>query len=424
MQCPQLNVDVLATVCEFLPEIPDILSVSLTCSTAHIFAVRWLLLTRPVRLQNGPSIQRFHSLLFASAPARVPQVRTVDIELRWPPLEADDLSALLNIIESCHNLEHITLTLENASSKVISHPRFRQAIAAIPKLHSLSLRSYSVDVLALIPHLVRAPLPKVSIYYGNVSVTSRFPGILEQFLPRSLVQTVEKLDLDELAVDPHDIQPPINLLMSSPFTMSVFDTTQYPAVRSLSVSSFKGKPLLASLQHLFPALDGTLSLSRLDIRSREDTYVDIRTTNQRSQGNDRDGSAVRPWKSLNRVICDASMFYVLGLCCPVRLAMINCIGVKKRSYVADALRENPVPRLKLTLPHEPDMFDGLFSPELAESLTHLTLCLLYSNDYPYAPPGQSDTVTNAVSRFQWDTILVRRLSIFPVLCSSRGHCCT
>ncbi|KAI1789254.1 hypothetical protein LXA43DRAFT_1021914 [Ganoderma leucocontextum] len=405
MAAPRLNVDVLAIVCEFLTDVSDVLSIALTCSSVHLVAVGWLLRMRPVYLKSDPSIRRFHSFLFADAPARAPHVCALDINLRWP---IDDCSLLVEIFASCQHLKHLTVAFEQASLHIIMDPRFIHAITTIPNLRSFSLHSQSTNALGLLPRLVCTPLRKVGIHCGNVDVSARFPSALELSLPRILVPTLEKLELDRFAVDSHDPQAPPNLPLSSVFGMSVFDMTPYPAVRSLSVGSFKGRPLLDHLQHLFPAVDGTLHVGGLDIRSGEDTYADIRAANQHTQESDGDGSALRTWKKLDRIVCDAAMFYVLGLRCPIRLAMIHCGAVEKHRFAADALRENPVPRLKLTLYHESGMFDGFFSPELEGALTHLTLCLLYSNDYGYTPPhpSQSDANTAAAPPLRWDDVLV------------------
>ncbi|KAI1789258.1 hypothetical protein LXA43DRAFT_1021944 [Ganoderma leucocontextum] len=82
----RLNVDVVAVVCEFLPDVSDVLSLALTCSSVHLVAVSWLLRMRPVYLISGPSIRRFHSFLVADAPTRAPHVRALHIDLRWPGL--------------------------------------------------------------------------------------------------------------------------------------------------------------------------------------------------------------------------------------------------------------------------------------------------------------------------------------------------
>ncbi|KAM5543683.1 hypothetical protein V8D89_002934 [Ganoderma adspersum] len=46
------------------------------------------------------------------------------------------------------------------------------------------------------------------------------------------------------------------------------------------------------------------------------------------------------------------------------------------------------------------MFGAVFSPELAGTLTHLTVCLLYSNDYGFANRN-----TDATPQLQWDDVL-------------------
>ncbi len=101
------------------------------------------------------------------------------------------------------------------------------------------------------------------------------------------------------------------------------------------------------------------------------------------------------WKKLDRVICDALTFYALGLRCPIRLAMIDLLSVDDHYHTADALRDNPVSRLQLTLDHDLSMFGALFSPEVAKTLTHLTVCLLYSNSFG-----------SIHSTIRWDDVLV------------------
>ncbi|KAI1789278.1 hypothetical protein LXA43DRAFT_589936 [Ganoderma leucocontextum] len=125
--------------------------------------------------------------------------------------------------------------------------------------------------------------------------------------------------------------------------------TQYAGVRSLCVGGFVGKPLLDHLQYLFPALDDVLSIARLDGRTPEDTYADIRAANQPAQDGEGGGLCSRAWKKVDRVVCDAPTLYILGLRCPVRLLRLDCCSAHALRYAADALRENPVPRLKVSL---------------------------------------------------------------------------
>ena len=406
MAVSRLNVDILANVCEFLTEISDVLSVSLTCSSAHVVAIRWLLLTCAVKLKSGPSIQRFHSFLFADEPARAPHVRTVHIELLGPQPEADDSSLLLNVLTSCRNVEHITVTYRNASLSTAVDPPFWRAITAIDSLRSFTVRSDSIDALTLLLQS-RKPVFKLGIHSNNTHTTFRYAAVLQQLLPRIIVETLEEFELDQFTVDPdHAIQA-----LSIHPVPPVLDMMPYLAVRSLSVD-LKGRPLLNHLQHLFPALDGTLHLGLLDRRVREEIHADIRAANQRSQESDGDG-LTRGWKKLDRIICDAAMLYVLGLRCPIRLVMIEPgVGHKYDRYLADALHENPVARLKLTLGHDLHELDRLFSPELAGTLTHLTLCLLYSNDYVSSPQGD-EIKEDAVPQYRWDNVLVSHGSRDP-----------
>ena len=398
MAAPPLNPDVLAIVCEFLRDVSDVLSMALTCSSVHAISVAQILRMRAVYLKSGPPIRRFHSFL-ANAPARARHVRAIDIDLREPQRGSDDCSVLLDILASCTRLEHLTLAFGSASLKVIADPRFLQAIAAIPSLRSLSLRSMSVDVLSIFPH-IGTSIRRLKIACTHVDASSRFPIVLEQSLPRVVAQSLETFSLDKFAVDLHgDIQTPASLLMPS-----IFNTRPYPGVRSFSVKSLKGRPLLDHLQHLFPALDGTLILGFLDIQVHEETYSYIRTANQRSQEDHGLESSSGTWKKLDRLICGASMLYVLGLRCPIRLIVMeyNVVDEDVR-YIADALQENPVPRLHLSVSHNFGAFDRLFPPNLAQTLTHLTLCLIYSNDYGFK--------TSEDQRLRWDGVLVSYSSL-------------
>ena len=274
MDAPELNLDVLANVCEFLTEVSDILSLAATCSSVHVVAVGWLLRMRPIYLKSGSNIRRFHSFLFADAPSRAPHVRAIHINLWWPEAQAvDDCSLLLDILTSCQHLQHVTLVFEQIALRAVSDPRFLQAIATIPTLRSFSLRAQFINPLILLPH-IHAPLRMLHIDCLNVKTDFRYPAVLEHFLPRVVGRNLQKLELDGFAVDLDDTQTPIDLPMSS-----ISNPMPYPAVRSLVVHSLKGKPLLDHLQRLFPKLDGTLHLSRLDMRLQEETYADIRAAN-------------------------------------------------------------------------------------------------------------------------------------------------
>ena len=139
--------------------------------------------------------------------------------------------------------------------------------------------------------------------------------------------------------------------------------------------------MLDSLQHLFPALEGTLDLGALHIGRDEALYGRLRTANQHAQQRSADGSLCA-WKKLDRIVCPPVAFYLLCLRCPVRLAIIDGtdgyydLEVVQRC-IAVSLRENPVPHLTLCLALDDGLglFRVLLPPELGNTLTHLTLVL-------------------------------------------------
>ena len=89
--------------------------------------------------------------------------------------------------------------------------------------------------------------------------------------------------------------------------------------------------------------------------------------------------------------------------------MLDYVSFLSRRYLTDALRENPVPRLKLSimLSFGLDVFDELFPLELSRMLTHLTLCVVYAN----VGGPQSDADARIVLTLRWDGLLVRAPSV-------------
>ena len=230
MEAPQLNIDVLTIVCEFLTDVSDLLSVSLACSSINVVAVQWLLRTRQVHLKSGASICRFHSFLFADAPARAPYVHALDIDLMWPQPEAEDATLLLEILASCNGLQHLTIAFRYEAFSIMVDPQFLQTIAAIPSLRSFTVRSQSIDALTVLPQF-HAPVRMLGIHSSNIPAAARYPAFLQQCIPRAVVQTLEELQLDQFTIELDDnVQALANVILPS-----VLDVAPYPAVRSLSV---------------------------------------------------------------------------------------------------------------------------------------------------------------------------------------------
>ncbi|PIL28083.1 hypothetical protein GSI_09837 [Ganoderma sinense ZZ0214-1] len=172
---------------------------------------------------------------------------------------------------------------------------------------------------------------------------------------------------------------------------------QYPAVHSLTVGCIVGRPLLDWLHHLFPALCSALIFRAFNGFALDwSDYTSTRAANELTQVDHRDGSGLPPpapaWKKLDRFVGDPVTFYVLALRCPIRLVMVRYVNADTRGYVTEALRGNPVPRLKLSL---------LLN-------AHLTIVLEYANDVPPA----SDVDPNTLARAD---LLDRTISILKPL---------
>ena len=330
---------------------------------------------------------KFHSFLFADAPARTPYVRVLEIERGpsrdslIPDLPPDSTPLLIEILTSCLNLRSVTIVLnDNEPEGLICDLDVARTIAALPNLRSLTLFCSNMCRPVLLNEL-RIPLRALSLWGYDKEVHFYHPATLETVLPR-LATNLEKLEIGGFVVDPEE------LLECGLAPTSVFALTQYPTVRSLFLLLY-GAPVLDHLQYLFPALDGTLAFKspQFPVNNPLETHTAIRTANHRMQ----ESSSSRPWRQLHRIACQPLMLYLLALRCPIKHVLLDAMGVPLGPYAVDALRENPVPHLKLTIRHEFPAFDYLFTPELAGTLTHLTLILEYHfetlHDNPANTPG-------------------------------------
>ncbi|KAM5531985.1 hypothetical protein V8D89_014319 [Ganoderma adspersum] len=414
MNAPRLNLDVLSVVCSFLADVADFLSFSLTCSSLHPIAMGWLLRTRCIHLKDDVMIQKFHFFLFADAPARTPHVRAFRIVVGKQrtdkpadlSIPGHDVLRIVDILTSCPHVETITLFLDDSH---LGHDHNRPivgAIAGMQSLRALRIQGAPNDALTLLRD-VQSPLRKLDIQSHSArNFGSRFwtPRALEDILPH-LALTLEDLGITGLVVDPEFVQCRPRITMPPVSTM-----TQYAAVRSLTVRLCLGKLFLDQLQHLFPALDGTLALHRSNMlrTPSEDVYADIRATNWLAQETYASGPCSRGWRSLDRVICPAPMLYMLGLRCAIRLVRLHQCTFDTMHYAVDALRENPIPRLALSLPLGEELrgLDTLCSPELAGSLTHLTLRLAYTHEDGLG----TDPGALIVARFPWSHFLAKLVS--------------
>ncbi|KAM5543599.1 hypothetical protein V8D89_002850 [Ganoderma adspersum] len=398
MAVARLNVDVLAIICHFLTDVSHILSFALTCSALHPVAIRRLISMRPIYLGDSTSIRQFHSFVFADKPTRARHIRALEIGTRPRPRKspeappAKDEPLLIDILNSCPHLERISVVLRPRGT---DRPYISDVIAGIQSLRALSVNGKLKDPVVFLQG-VRAPLRMLSIHCSDPSGAQWSPASLEKILPR-FAPTLEELELTTFFSYPYETEGNI----STP-SRSVFLLPQYLAVRSFSVAQYQGMPSLEHLQHLFPALDGTLTFYLFGVWAKEGNFTAVRAANQRAQDNGTEPSP-RAWTKLARVACSAHMFYVLGLRCPIGLVMLDRISRYTKRYLVAALREQPVRRLELSLELSRGLkvFDKLFPPELGDTLTHLTL---FCQDERY---GGSDNAIQgaAAARGHWDDIL-------------------
>ena len=373
MAAPELNEDILHIVSDFLTDVPDLLALSLTCSSFRPLATQQLLALHPIHITGGQSIRRFHAFIFADAPARAPLLCALDIDMRpfhyLIPPQPSDASLLIDILTSCQHLECISLRRIPSWRNLADDLGVIDAIASIQSLRLLSIQSAAAHALALV-RKVRVPLRTLSLWCfyrdGLRDNFAWYPAAFQDALTH-LAPTLKELGFHELVVP----EVPVAMLASMP---------QYPAVRSLSVECLVGKLLLAPLQHLFPALDGMLSVGQIHF-DYKDVCATVHAVNQRAQVDDP-AAPSRKWMKLDHIVCGAVAFYMLALRCPVRLAVLTARDADHtpefmQQCVAVALRDNPVPHLALCVALDEGlaMLDGMFGHELGAVLMHLVLGL-------------------------------------------------
>ncbi|PIL28566.1 hypothetical protein GSI_08607 [Ganoderma sinense ZZ0214-1] len=262
-----------------------------------------------------------------------------DTKAKYSEGQTHQPETYVEILKSCPNIRSVKINLVHEDpARLNCDLEIARAIAALPRLRSLTLVSSTTSKEVLLRELC-APLRTFALWGRTKEKRVYHPAALEAFLP-GVASNLEKLEIGEFAVDPEQIQT------WGVASTSVFTLTQYPTVRSLSLLLY-GAPLLDHLQHLFPALDGTLYFRPDPFRDNVPLahHASVRAANQCTQ----ECSRSQPWKKLDRIVCEPLMLYLLGLRCPVRHATLDARDISLEPYAVDALRENPVPRLKLSL---------------------------------------------------------------------------
>ena len=381
-----LDLDVLDNICAFLPEYPDLLSLSLTCSVVRPLAIRNLLRNRRVVLKNVDAILKFHNFVFADPDSRLQHVTALKIIVAQNEnrshLDSGNgeraVESLLAILSQTPSLTSLEL-LSGWEWGYFDDPRISAALSSLETLRELRIAG-NLSKTANFIRVVRSPLAKLAFWFMPSA-----DGL--GWTPASLCTTLSHVaqSLETLTIKSSVIRIVERLPDSLPTPM------QFHTVRSLTLDHLRYPPHLPSLLELFPNLDGTLHLigdgyedpedrGDWDPGDKSDFLLFLRSIRAQNGGAQEER---RAWpRGLARLICDADTLFALNLKCPIGLTVLpHCdVDNERAERVAEALREHPPAKLNLqfvlaSVGLTGVEYEGLIPPEAAATLTHLTVCV-------------------------------------------------
>lgn len=417
---PPLDLDVLSSICAFLTEYPDLLSLSLTCSVFRPLAIRTMLRTRPVILKKVATIPKFLDFLSSDA-ARIPHLVALVVNVAHNECELDQecrertVKGLVAILGRSSSLKSLGL-LSSANGRPLGYlddPRLSAAVGEIPSLRELTIggRTEATDFLGA----VHSPLTKLSLHFLNPV------GGLDEWSHTDIIAELSHFSrsLETLSIEWSHVR-----LESGPSGSSAPTFTQFHAMRSLILNNLVTVPHLPILFELFPNLDGTVHLNQFiyeipDSVDQDERYNFFRRAREEN-GVAQEGRNC--WTHLRRLICDVETLFVLNLRCPIGLIIVHGCSVDNadsiaRRYLVESLRDYPPTHLNLQFAanwdggfDEPSL-NGIIPTEAAATLTHLTLCVKYTYDAPpdplvrFVPPSSAE--------MRWDDLW--RDTLFPTI---------
>ncbi|KAI0327193.1 hypothetical protein GY45DRAFT_1327895 [Cubamyces sp. BRFM 1775] len=359
---PELNWDVLASICGRVRDVPTILSMTLTCRTLHIIAVKRLLETQVVTLKDTRSILSFHHFINADRTTRLPFVRKLKIDILSERIDEDSRSeavqSLLDILQQSTYLDSLALPHPNSTYRALGcDPRFPEIVARLSTLRDLALERWWAPIEEILTHTF-SPLRALRISLdglpGDAPLTpDRLYSLLQRVSP-----TLEVLQILGKAVSFVDRQR---------------NDVTFPAMRSFEVAESCQLDWIwtADLVRMFPALDGTLAFEGL--------YYLFNGGVGRIHRENRESQLQKTWTCLERVIGDIEIVYSLGLVCPVRHLMLDRVCEHTKDWLGDILH-NTFPthvKLSIDLSHGMHILDDLLPPAIFPRLTHLILVFTF-----------------------------------------------
>ena len=333
---------------------------------------RWLNIDL-IYLDNARSICNIHSLIFADKTRRASHVRSIAIWIRRieipysPSGVADRLLAILTCSDRLESIHILGATPSVVSFLGSLDTRIFPTIGNIPTLRHLIVIDGGLGTRELV-RSVQSPLVSLDVHI-DPSYWESGRCQLDQLtsLTSGVASTLEVLTVYSMELT---CNGPVNAI------------TPLPVLRSFNVCSARSYPRLKYFLRAFPALRDILYFGSGD----QDPWWDpdylhmrqIREENQQIQNTCR-------WVGIDYLECEALHFFTLGLRCPIRHAHILDCSALNRDYVRMALQDNPPSQLTvdIQLEHGLSVFEDLFPPPSATTLTHISVVLDYdSRDSP------------------------------------------
>ncbi len=378
---PDLDTDVMEAICGSIDDIRDLLSVSLTCSVMWQIAIRQLLRTHTIHLTNRKAIQGFREFILNQKPTRAHHIRSLVIpETAWttdkravPYIDVGE--ELTDIFDCAVNLDTLDLSLDKYYSA--EPARASSAFAGMGALKHLSLSD---------PYLFWAPValsalrsPPLTLCLRTETLSRLAPSVRSAPLLKTYFDhfrfpsTLTSLHLDYIDL----------------YDDSFLGLPQFRSVRSVIIRQAAGEPLLGVFLHLFPCLDGTLRLRLTALMNRTLSAGSGRPA--QIQKENRCAQDVFHWERLDRLDCESTTVFMLGLRCPVRHLTIDSFDT---SIIADIRMQH----LVVTSIHFPQDIAAIEDYTRTHSLaggfspTHVVLIVRYEAEDYRADEGSSSFV--------------------------------
>ena len=349
---PRLNFDVLRYACNFITDVSDAFSLSLTCSDLRRVALQRRLWISPIILSTTLSIHMFHSFIFSDPAARAPYIYGLDFASFYYDAENEDTRN-----RSDAAVRHIVTLLESATR--LQYLQFQTAAGA-------QVLATAAKVASLRELIV------LSGVYDDGATLHRFLSTLSSPLRRLCIETAVPDDVraSMLHGSLAHLAPTLEVLQLEDFPLDLSPssvTTPFTAMRTLKIKAMSFVSRWYVRWGLFPRLE-TLVVDYMDKR-----FVghDFAAARERS----RDAQEPCTWSCLDHVVCEADIAYIMALECPIRRMDLTVSSAQPLLRLRETLRHTCPRQLRLSLPFNSGLhaIEELFPSEMEANLTHLVI---------------------------------------------------